>query len=136
MCKVTRVKGLFLLWGAALAVAILAIPSAACTPGGDEVPAIGWGKPVGGAALSISTPKETYFAGERIVLDIELKNFSHRDVRTMDRSVLDAYSVSVLLPDGKESPQTLYAQSTSASAPEAGSGRRSTQANRFSLAST
>jgi hypothetical protein len=110
MCKVTRVKGLFLLCAAALAVAVLAIPSAACPPGGDEAPATDWGKPVGGAALSISTAKTTYSAGERIVLDIELKNVSHRDVWTWSRSVWNAYSVSVLLPDGKESPQTLFAR--------------------------
>jgi hypothetical protein len=107
MSKLIRVKGLFLLCPAAIAAAIWA---ATCTPGSDDVPAIGWGKPVGGAALSISTPKTTYFAGERIILDIELKNFSHRDVKTVFRSALDAYSVNVLLPDGKESPQTLFAR--------------------------
>jgi hypothetical protein len=67
---------------AAAASVVLLSVNTSCSPAQDHgVPeARPWGAQVSGQALSISTDKQTYEAGERIVLDVRLRNFGSAGV--------------------------------------------------------
>lgn len=70
-----------------------------------------WGDAVEDQALSIMTKKAAYAPGERIILNVCLKNIGQHDVKVITTQPSPIYQVSVLLPDGKESPLTLYGNS-------------------------
>ena len=62
--------------------------------------------------ISISTEKPAYGPGDRIDLEIRLKNMGRTKFNVWrDRqSFIGAYSLRVLLPDGKDAPLTLFAK--------------------------
>ena len=70
-----------------------------------------WGDAVEDQAVSITTEKAVYAPGERIVLNACLKNIGQHDVKAITMQPSPIYQVSVLLPDGKELPLTLYGNS-------------------------
>lgn len=67
-----------------------------------------WGEPVEGQAISIATEKASYSPGERIVLNVCFKNVGENDVPGVLTSPLHVYRITVLLPNQKEAPYTLF----------------------------
>jgi hypothetical protein len=67
-----------------------------------------WGKAVEGQAVSISSEKMAYAPGERILLHVRFKNVGRKEVRVLRAHSLALYKVSLLLPDGKAAPWTLF----------------------------
>jgi hypothetical protein len=71
-----------------------------------------WGTAVEGQALSAMTEKAAYAPGERIILNVSFKNVGREDVKIVQTNPLALYHVSVLLPDGKPAPLTLFGKGT------------------------
>jgi len=63
-----------------------------------------WGRPVGGQAISIAVEKGEYAIGDKIILDIAIRNAGNLDVRTLLTN--PPAHIRVLLPDGHEAPLT------------------------------
>jgi hypothetical protein len=80
-----------------------------------------WGEPAEGQAISISTPQAPYAAGDVISLVIHFKNVGDKEIMTSLTVVLEMYDVTVLLPDGKNAPLTLYGKCHSSSNVRSGS---------------
>lgn len=69
-----------------------------------------WGDAIEGQSLLITSTKDTYAPGERIVLDVAFKNVGQENVRALKIAPLAAYEITVLLPDGNHAPFTLFGQ--------------------------
>jgi len=67
-----------------------------------------WGDASEGQAISVLTNKNRYVRGERILLDVSCRNVGQESVRVGLTSPLQMYHVTVLLPDSKKAPFTLY----------------------------
>ncbi len=67
-----------------------------------------WGKAVEAQALSIGSLRAAYAPGEPILLKVCFKNVGEKDVKVVYADPLGLYQVSVLLPDGKPAPLTLF----------------------------
>jgi hypothetical protein len=80
-----------------------------------------WGKPVEGQAISIETNGVEFAPEDRIVLTVRYKNVGQKSVATLlTGNEFDMYDIRVLLPDGTETPKTLYGklQSGESSSPQ------------------
>ena len=80
-----------------------------------------WGEAVEGQAISISSEKATYAPGERIVATLSIKNAGRQDVDVTTAAFLMLYDITVLLPDGKEAPLTLFGKRVTESSRSGGS---------------
>ena len=67
-----------------------------------------WGNPVNGQAISIAVEKEKYITGDKIILDIAVKNVSDHDVKSLVSYPLALFRIRVLLPDGHKAPLTMW----------------------------
>ncbi len=67
-----------------------------------------WGTAVDGQAVSIATNKSTYSPEEAITLNVVVKNIGQADVHFIEAMPLLMYTLTVVLPSGKEAPLTLY----------------------------
>ena len=67
----------------------------------------------GGAGISISTENAAYAPGKTIVLSLCFRMWERRTCRSRAVSSLAVYKVTVLLPDGKQAPLTLFGQGAS-----------------------
>ena len=67
-----------------------------------------WGEAVEGQAISIATQESTYTPGEPMTLNVQFKNVGSNDVKALGMAPFDIYKVTVVLPNGKNAPYTLF----------------------------
>ncbi|RYG66287.1 hypothetical protein EON80_15715 [bacterium] len=79
----------------------------------EEIPEnreIQFGPPNSGYALGIRTSKDVYTWGERILLQVDLKNVSEQEVMVNFTNRMSKFRMEVVMPDGKIAPTTLYGE--------------------------
>jgi hypothetical protein len=67
-----------------------------------------WGQPVGGQAISIAIEKKDCITGDKVILNIAVKNMSDHDVRSRVSGPLDLFKIRVSFPDGRDVPLTMW----------------------------
>jgi hypothetical protein len=103
-----------------MAILIVAIQSSLAVPSDtDATPKRHWGKTFGGGlAMSIATDKSTYAPGERVILDLLLRNVGESDVNVSSLDMFLGFRIIVSLPDGKTVPYSRWGKQRRTSANE------------------
>jgi hypothetical protein len=77
-------------------------------PEGSKAVERAWGTAVEGQAVSIATPKAAYAPQGPVALRVCFRNVGRQDVKAARGNPLGTDLVTVLLPDGKPAPLTLF----------------------------